>query len=306
MPVAFTTCPPAAELRNALLFCRVKSWLTGCRLVSLPFSDHCEPLVDNSDEFVEMLHVVSKLAGEEGYRWIELRPLETTLREVAEQAGFAVSDSFVAHRVDLHPDIDAIFRSLHRNCMQRQIRRAERENLTYEEGNSEQILLQFFKLFVLTRRRHHAPPQSIEWFRNLIVATKPNITIRIAAKEHQPVAGILTLRTGTSMVYKYGASDTRFHNLGAIPFLFWRTIQDAKSRGLCSLDLGRSDLEALGLITFKERLGSAAHTLRYLRFPNSAIRSSTKRVVQTMQRVSEQMPEKAFCYVGKLIYPHLG
>ncbi|MEK7349845.1 MAG: hypothetical protein AAB177_03170, partial [Nitrospirota bacterium] len=36
-PVAFTTSPPSRELKNALLFCVVRSWLTGDRLVSLPF-----------------------------------------------------------------------------------------------------------------------------------------------------------------------------------------------------------------------------------------------------------------------------
>src|SRR5208337_2836392 len=28
-PVAVTTCPPGASLTNGLVFCRVKSWLTG-------------------------------------------------------------------------------------------------------------------------------------------------------------------------------------------------------------------------------------------------------------------------------------
>src|SRR5690242_12893147 len=45
-PLAFTTSAPSEELKNALLFCVVRSWLTGSRLVSLPFSDHCDPLVE--------------------------------------------------------------------------------------------------------------------------------------------------------------------------------------------------------------------------------------------------------------------
>src|SRR5450755_1829723 len=48
-PVVVTTCPADAPLTNGIVFCRVKSWLTGRRLVSLPFSDHCEPLVNNSN-----------------------------------------------------------------------------------------------------------------------------------------------------------------------------------------------------------------------------------------------------------------
>src|SRR5271166_5866777 len=39
----YTTSLPDSRLENALVACRVESWLTGRRLVSLPFSDHCEP-----------------------------------------------------------------------------------------------------------------------------------------------------------------------------------------------------------------------------------------------------------------------
>ena len=47
LPMAYTTSPPDAPLTNGWVFCEIDSWLTGRRLVSLPFSDHCEPLADN-------------------------------------------------------------------------------------------------------------------------------------------------------------------------------------------------------------------------------------------------------------------
>src|ERR1700737_2885876 len=45
-PVVYTTSPESSDLRNGVVFCEISSWLTGRRFVSLPFSDHCEPLVD--------------------------------------------------------------------------------------------------------------------------------------------------------------------------------------------------------------------------------------------------------------------
>src|SRR5215213_3756819 len=53
-PVVFTTTRPGAELRNGVVFCAVRSWLTGRRLVSLPFSDQCEPLVEHSAQLDEI------------------------------------------------------------------------------------------------------------------------------------------------------------------------------------------------------------------------------------------------------------
>src|SRR5580704_12775701 len=48
-PLAFTTSAAEPTLTDGLVFCQVESWLTGKRLVSLPFSDHCAPLVENDD-----------------------------------------------------------------------------------------------------------------------------------------------------------------------------------------------------------------------------------------------------------------
>src|SRR6185369_4897333 len=45
-PVVYTTSAPTEALSNGIVLCRISSWLTGRRMVSVPFSDHCEPLVD--------------------------------------------------------------------------------------------------------------------------------------------------------------------------------------------------------------------------------------------------------------------
>src|SRR5271169_3279424 len=54
-PVVFTTSARDVELQNGLLFCHVKSWITGHRLVSLPFSDHNEPLCDSTEEIATLI-----------------------------------------------------------------------------------------------------------------------------------------------------------------------------------------------------------------------------------------------------------
>jgi hypothetical protein len=46
-PVAYTTSPPADRLSNAIVLCEIRSWLTGRRMVSLPFADHCQPLIEH-------------------------------------------------------------------------------------------------------------------------------------------------------------------------------------------------------------------------------------------------------------------
>ena len=60
-PVVLSTFARDQELRNAMVFCRVDSFLTGCRLVSVPFADHCEPLVDGPKDLEEFLRLMGEL-----------------------------------------------------------------------------------------------------------------------------------------------------------------------------------------------------------------------------------------------------
>jgi hypothetical protein len=47
-----TTSGPWERLANGLVSCRVQNQLTGRRLVSVPFSDHCSPLIDHEEELL--------------------------------------------------------------------------------------------------------------------------------------------------------------------------------------------------------------------------------------------------------------
>src|SRR5207302_89826 len=147
------------------------------------------------------------------------------------------------------------------------IRRAERERLAYATGSSDAMLRQFYALLVMTRRRHGVPPQPLAWFDNLRDCFGEALQVRVALFKERPVASIITLKHNNTVTYKNGGSDANFHNLGAIPFLVWQTIQDAKGAGATVLDLGRSDADGMGLIAFKDHMGAASRPLAYYRYP---------------------------------------
>lgn len=303
-PIAFTTSRPTDELKNALVFCVVRSRLTGSRLVSLPFSDHCEPLVENPDEFRALCDSVLRHREKARCKYVEMRPVSAAL-PLAET--FRTAQTFVLHRLDLRPDLGALLQSFHKDSIQRKIRRAEREQLTYEEGRSEPLLRKLCHLLDVTRRRHQAPLQPMAWFRNLIECLGDSLCIRIASKNGQPAAGILTLVHGHRVVYKYGGSDTRLNAAGGMPFLFWRTIQDAKRTDLRELDLGRSDCDNAGLIVFKEHWGAVRSTLTYWRSPGAtASISGDGWKMGLARRVFARLPGGIRRAAGSLLYPHAG
>ena len=301
-PVAISTSAPRSDLANGLVFCQINSWLTGRRLISLPFSDHCEPLIDRSNDLDDILLHLERRVDQERWKHIEIRPVSF---EPGKNTKLDKSDVYCFHRLDLRPSIEKLLRDCHKDSVQRKIRRAEREQLKYEEGRSEDLLQKFYRLLVMTRRRHRLPPQPLIWFQALIVAFGNDLKIRVASKRDVAVAAILTLSHKKSVVYKYGVTNAAFNNMGGTPLLLWKTIEDGKQAGLEELDLGRSDTDNPGLINFKEHWGAVGTSLSYWSYPHrtGGAPAGSKKIAK---RLVSMIPSLALEAAGKLLYKHFG
>jgi len=302
-PVVYTTSPPGEELKEGLLFCRINTWLSGRRLVSVPFSDHAALLTDDGDVLRQMFSFLQAQVEEKVCRYVEIRPIAHL---DSDPAKLGKSAKFYWHKLSLDQELGSLYKSFHKNSVQRKIRRAEREGLTYAEGRSEELIQQFYRLLLVTHRRHGVPPQPISWFRNLIDCLGNRLKIRIASKNGLAVASIITLTCKKSMVYKYGCSDPRYHNLGGMMFLMWRAIQDAKSCALSELDMGRSDCDNSGLISFKEHWSAARRTLVYWGYPAGLRPSLNRWDLRAARRVVALLPTAALPSMGQLLYKHMG
>jgi len=303
-PVAFTTSPAGFPLTNGIPFCQISSWLSGSRLVSLPFSDHCAPLVQSPEVLTVLLTYLQEKRDAEKWSHIEIRPPDSM--GIAD-VHFGKSKSFFFHKLDLRPSLDEIFQSFHTDCVQRKIRRAEREKVTYEEGRSDSLLTTFYHLLLMTRRRHGLPAQPVDWFRNILACVGDNAKIRVASTAGRPIACVLTLRYKNVLVYKYGCSDRKFSNLGGTQFLLWNAIQEAKRDQLTEFDMGRSDCDNPGLVTFKDRWGAARTEMVYLRCPSRHSNSVAKaRQARISKYVWSHVPSGVLAAAGRALYRHMG
>ncbi len=308
-PVVFTTSNPESKLKNGILFCRVESWLTGRRLVSLPFSDFCQPLVANRRDRDALMSALELERHIGGWRYVELRPLddiETT------QPMYRVSSTFFRHEIDLSPSVSALFSGLHKNSIQRKIRRAEREGLEYQEGTSQKQLDAFYRLMVMTRKRHGVPPQPKVWFQNLVNCFGDAVKIRLALKNKRPIAAMMTIRHKETVVYKYGGSEAKFSPMGGMHLLYWRSMLDAKQSGARTFDLGRCEVGQSGLLTFKKRWGAIETPLHYVRFtePGNAKEifepSSRSMKARIAKQVFSHAPSPILSLLGDVLYKHVG
>jgi hypothetical protein len=95
-------------------------------------------------------------------------------------------------------------------------------------------------------------------------------------------------------------------------FLLWRAIQDAKATGLRFFDLGRTDADQQGLITFKNRWGATQSVVTYSRYSASEQcthlfdLSAPKWKTRAAKYVLEHLPLGALSAIGRVLYGHVG
>ena len=305
-PFVLTTSPPASTLTNGLLFCHVDSWLTGRRFVSVPFADHCDPLFERVEEFQASLDWLRNKLGRNSRAHAELRPL--TDPGLEQQPQFHPYLEYRLHRLNLRPDMDEVTRAFDKDSIQRRLRRSEQAGLEYEEGNDPALVNKFYRLQVLTRRRHRIPPQPLKWFDNLMAAMGNAAKIRVASKDGALVAAILTLRHKSTVVYKYGCSDVRYNRLAGTVQLFWQAIREAKETGATVFDMGRSDPQNQGLVAFKSRWGATDTPLVYWHCPSSVASSLSPRTRggRVGGYLISHLPDRLLMFLGDSLYKHVG
>ena len=302
-PFVLTSARNGEPMNDGVVLCHVSSWITGTRMVSLPFSDHCEPLLSDPRDLREFTSWLCAECDVRRWRYVEMRPLS---RIDDRDGGLHSSKSYCFHELDLRPSLDQLFRSLHKDSIQRRIKRAEREKVSYTTGRSEILADTFYRLTVRTRRRHRLLPQPRAWFKNVIECMGDKVQIRVAEKDGTPIAAMLTLRHGNSVTYKYGCSNDKYHNVGAMPFLFWRLIEESKVSGAEKIDFGRSDLDQESLIAFKDKLGTTKRILEYCRYPQGSKPMGVAWGEHVSRQIFAILPSSISSTAGKFVYRHMG
>jgi CelD/BcsL family acetyltransferase involved in cellulose biosynthesis len=298
-PVVYAGDPAHGDLRSAVAFCGVASWLTGRRLVSLPFSDHCEPLVEDVEQLATILGHAADEARRNGWRYVQIRPRTTGLGV----APFALDESNYHYALDLRPDADAIFKGIKKQTRY-DIRRAERGTLRHVVGRADEFVRAYFRLHVMTRSTHGVPPQPLAWFRNVARCLGDMVDVHLLLDDGRPIAGLVTLLFRDQLMWKYSASDPVRDRLGMGKYLAWESIRSAKERGATTLDMGRCEPANVGLAQFKERWGATRTDLAYFRYPAPA-RSRSPHIAAAARRVVERLPSPVLAIAGRLAYRHV-
>ncbi|PZS11775.1 MAG: hypothetical protein DLM64_06010 [Solirubrobacterales bacterium] len=277
---------------------RVDSWLTGRRLVAVPFSDVCSPLIEPREPrapaaLAQLIHAAQREAG---------IPLEIR-GPTAGLQGARVAGRFLQHRLKL---AGGEVTELAKPAAMRGVAKARREALLTERTTGVEALEDFYRLHLRTRHRQGVPTQPKRFILSLAELFEREYGFVLLTRHRgRAIAAAVFLTFNRRIVYKYGASDERFLSLRPNNLLFHDAIRWGTEHGMRELDFGRTDRANGGLASFKRGWGSHEEALPYSYLgadPPPAIRRSD-RILHAVIRATPRSTGRA---IGALLYRHAG
>lgn len=281
----------------------VRSFLTGKRGVSLPFTDFCEPLASSGPVLKELNEAVIRHGTAAGWRSMEWRGEAGLFR------GEKSSCTFYRHELEL-PEAEGALAAGLRSSTIRNVRKAVKEGIEVNVLQSLGAVDEFYRLNCLTRKHHGIPPQPFRFFRKIHehLISRDLGMVALGLWKKRVIAGCLFLHFGRSAIYKFGASDRRFQNLRANNLVMWEGLRYYQSRGIRDLSMGRSEPENKGLLQFKRGWNGREETLQYHRLDLQR-KQYIDGVIGTgggVTRLLRCTPIPLLRLIGAAVYRHVG
>jgi hypothetical protein len=285
----------------------VKSWLTGRRLVSLPFANTCGP-VGREDHVGPLLEKALDLFREQGATALEIRT-QADLNPVDDKR-FTGLSYFITSVVRLDGDPTRVWKSFKDRNVRTEVRQAEKKGVEVHPASSESDLKQFYSLFAATRLGHGVPPQPFKFFRNLWHHLWPDsMDLLMATHKGCNVGALITLSRGSTLSAAYIGSDVAYRSYRVHQVLFWKAMEMGCSRGFKSFDFLRTPKSSETLRYFKQRWNAREIDLNYLYYPE--VRGTASTVEETAKyRLMTTLLRRSPVFMGRLLgralYRHLG
>lgn len=255
---AMIMCDDASRPVAGLPYCKIEDPITP-RIISLPFSDFCDPLVNNPDEWN---CVIDRLLVDR-YR-IKLRCVHNDVP--LEDKRFALFGRGKWHGINLDQDLDTVWGNLHSSA-RRAIRKAQKSDITVRIAEQKEDLRAFYKLHLGIRKyKYRLLAQPYCFFENIWdnFVEQEKGALMIATLGDQVISGVFFLEWKDGLYYKINASDPAYISNRPNDLVIWEGIQYGKSKGLKFFDFGISDWDQEGLVRYKRKYASEEKTISFL------------------------------------------
>lgn len=241
--------------------CCLANDMFGNRLVSLPFSDYCDPLATTVEQWVGIADALVQQHSP-----VALRCLHNHLPLADER--FKLRKQAKWHGVDLHPDQETLWHNIHESS-RRATRKAERDGVVVRAAQNKHDLRAFFELHLGVRKgKYRLLAQPFRFFEHIWDRFLENDhgVLLLAMHNGACIGSILFLEWKNTLYYKFNASSSTELTHRPNDLLVWEGIKYAKAKGCTLLDFGLSDWDQDGLVRYKRKFATQEKVISFLQY----------------------------------------
>jgi len=290
------------KLKALIPIMEIRSFLTGRRGVSLPFTDFCQPIINDDINLDDVLTQIVDFGKKLGWKYFEWRFGKKHLGKMT------ASKMYYEHALNLQDTEEDIYKNFRSNT-KRNIQKAIRERVKVTILNSISSIDDFYRLNCMTRKLHGLPPQPWYFFKKIFehIISQGNGFVILASYQNKVIAGAVYFHFGNYALYKYGASDRRYQTLRANNLVMWEAIKWYAGKGFKEFSFGRTETDNFGLLQFKRGWGAKEETVNYYKYDLTKDRylGETKEI-KSSYNFFKLMPSSLLKIIGFLLYRHVG
>ena len=289
---------------------RVRSWLLGNRIVSIPFASFCNTLVSNDSQLEKLLAVAVDEYQHNGSDRLEIRMTDSTGQ--MSHPPLSRVTRFKHNFLPLGNDPDELFAGLSKTSICQKVNKARKAGVVIEEADDEKSLRVCHSILVELRHRISLPAIPFAFFEAMRRHLWPeHLKVFLAMKGGKPIACHLVLTYKNLWISEYSANtNDALH--GANQLLYWETIRRAIAAGAKSFSFGRTSSSNVGLLSYKRRWNTleedvAEHVLtRNGTTVGAAQEMLSPRAKQFFKVLLRNSPVTVNRMIGAYCYRHMG
>jgi len=242
------------KIVGVLPIIKMKTPLSGHFYCSLPFCDVGHALADNEQIITALLDKLHDMKNSSQAKKIEYRDTFS----LVDAATTTTNDEWQGKKVRMLlplPDTSEQLLKSFKSKLRSQINKSEKNGLTYQLGNSAELLDAFYQIFIYNMRKLGSPVHSKNWFQALRENYQDNILISIVSTEKIPIGAAVVLRNGNKACIPWASTLVEYNRLAPNMMLYWSLLKAVTDSGSQEFDFGRSTYGE-GTFKFKQQWGA--------------------------------------------------
>jgi FemAB-related protein (PEP-CTERM system-associated) len=217
---------------------------------SLPYCDVGHILADNEAIKTQLINKAKEIAQNHSASFIEIRGFS--------EANKAAENTLESEKVRMLltlPESSELLFSSFKSKLRSQIRKAEKNGLTYKLESNNSLLDDFYRVFSHNMKALGSPVHAKSWFQALFNAYNNKMIISVVYHENIAIGAGIVLLSGNKASIPWASTIAEYNRLSPNMLLYWSFLKYVSDNNITEFDFGRSSYGE-GTYKFKKQWGA--------------------------------------------------